>query len=377
MSVRRLVVEVDASTINVTEFCRQHQISTWWFYEQRRRFKAEGDVGLEPRSRAPHLIANKTPIEVEEAIVAKRKELADGGFDAGPASIVWHLRHLDGLPSESTIWRILSARGHITPEPNKAPKPKGRRFQAERANESWQLDDTPWQLADGTEVKILNVVDDHSRLAVASVALASTTGAATLDAVATGAQTLGWPARFQSDNAKAFRDVLAEALAELGIAAAHSRPYHPQTNGKVERFHQTVKRWLAKQPGADTLAELQTQLDIFRHHYNHLRPHRSLNRDHPAHVWTNAPKTGPAGKPLGATTRTHHGTVTSHAYISATNRYQISLGTEHAGKTHLTIVTGTNCHVFINGKLVRALTLDPNKRNQGLYDHAGRPPRLP
>src|SRR6478752_5357540 len=183
MSVRRVVVEVDASSVNVAEFCREHGISTWLFYELRRRYAVEGDAGLEPRSRAPHRVANKTPAAIEDAVVAKRKELVDAGLDAGAESIAWWLRDLPGVPSASTIWRILSARGFITPEPRKAPQPKGRSFEAARANESWQLDDTGWVLADGTEAKVLNVLDDHSRLAVASVALNSASGAATLKAL--------------------------------------------------------------------------------------------------------------------------------------------------------------------------------------------------
>ena len=113
-------------------------------------------------------------------------------------------------------------------------------------------------------MKILNVIDDHSRLLVASNAMMTCTGAATLAVIAAAAAVLGWPARFLSDNARAFRSVLADALRHVGVGAGHSRPYHPQTCGKVERFHQTLKRWLAKQPRAATIDELQAQLDLFR-----------------------------------------------------------------------------------------------------------------
>ena len=166
MSVRRLIVEVDLDGLNVTRFCKQHGISTWFFYELRRRH-GRGE-SIEPRSRAPRRVANRTPSDVEDLIVGLRKELHDAGLDAGPASIWWHLQQRTGSgPSESTIWRILKARGLIVAEPAKAPKHAGRRFVAERANECWQLDDTHWDLIDGTEVKILNILDDHSRLAVA------------------------------------------------------------------------------------------------------------------------------------------------------------------------------------------------------------------
>ena len=376
MSVRRLIVEADPASMNVTEFCRCHGVSTWFFWDLRRRYARDGDAVLEPRSRAPRQVANKTSAHVEDAIVRKRKELQDAGLDAGPATIAFHLRGLDGLPSESTIWRILVARGLVTAEPAKAPKSKGRSFTADRANDCWQIDDTHWELADGTEVKILNIIDDHSRFLVASQATLSVTGAFALAVMSTAARALGWPARFLSDNAKAFKCTLADALACLGIGAGHSRPYHPQTNGKVERFHQTLKQWLAKQPPAHTLTELQAQLDAFRDIYNHQRPHRSLGRRFPGDVWATAPKSGPANHPIGTPTTTHASTITNG--VASAGRHRITLGADHNGHQALTIITGTACHVFVDGQLARTLTIDPTRRNQPIHDRPGRPPkRLP
>jgi transposase InsO family protein len=375
MSLRRLIVEIDPSTVNVTEFCAAHRISTWFFWDLRRRFAVDGEVALSPRSRAPHQVANRTSVAVEEAIVAKRKELADAGLDAGPATIRWHLAGLDGLPSESTIWRILSARGFVVPAPAKAPKRAGLRFCAERANESWQLDDTGWDLADGTEAKILNIVDDHSRLLADSTAMETCTGENAFTSFAQAAAVLGWPTRFQADNARAFKIVLARALAELGVAACHSRPYHPQTNGKVERFHQTQKRWLRRQPPAEDLAALQVQLDLFRQLYNHHRPHRSLNRNTPAHIWAHAPKSGPADRPLTGPPTIHQTTVTDGTIWI--NRHRVTVGAAHNHQPALSVLTGNACHVFIHGHLVRALTIDPTRVNQPLHPRPGRPRQLP
>lgn len=375
MSVRRLIVQIDLEGLNVTRFCEEHGVSTWFFYDFRRRFAREGDAALEPRSRAPHRVANRISPEIEDLIVSVRKDLTDRGLDAGPASIWSSLRteaNVATVPSESTIWRVLNARGLIVPEPRKAPKHAGKRFVAERANECWQTDDTAWSLADGTEVKILNVLDDHSRLLVASVATFSVTGAFALAVFAAAAAILGWPARFLSDNAKAFRHVLADALAELGIASRHSRAYHPQTNGKVERFHQTLKRWLAKQPPAETLEDLQVQLDIFRVIYNHERPHRSLARQHPADVWTVAPKTGPAERPLNLQSRLYTGTITG-GRLRLGHQWRISLGARFEDQPAIAIVTGLACHVFVSGHLARALTLDPSQIDQPLHSQRGRP----
>lgn len=374
MSLRRTIVEVDTSTVNVTEFCSVHGISTWFFYDLRRRFAAGGYEAIEPRPRAPHTVANKTPAHIEDLVVAARKELLDAGLDSGPESIAYHLRDVEGVPSPSTIWRRLKARGFITANPSKAPKPSSHRFNAARANQSWQLDDTTWTIADGTEVKILNVIDDHSRLLVASAAMIRCTGAATLAVLAAAASVLGWPTRFQSDNAKAFREVLRPALAKLGIASARSRPFHPQTNGKVERFHQTLKQWLAKQPPARTVEELQVQLDIFRHLYNHQRPHRGIDRRIPATVWEQAPKDGPAAHPLEAPTQTFHCIVDTGTVFAGT-QYRISVGAKYNQQPALIVITGTACHVFIHGRLARQLTIDPTRKHQTLYARPGRPPR--
>jgi transposase InsO family protein len=373
MSVRRLIVEVDLEGLNVREFCEQHGVSTWFFYDLRRRWRREGEGALEPKSRAPKVVWNKTPSAVEDLIVAARKQLRDRGLDYGPEEVAAAVA--DGVvakpPSPATVYRILKARGFITPEPRKAPKRSRRRFTAERANESWQLDDTTWHLADGTEVKILNIIDDHSRLLVASTAMPACTGAAALHAVAAAAATLGWPARFQSDNANTFRHVLADALRPLGVAAAHSRPNHPQTNGKVERFHQTEQKWLAAHEPAPTLAELQGLLDLYRHHYNHHRRHRGIGRRYPAQVWTAAPKTGPADRPLQPPSTIHHTQITNG--IVGMARYAISVGAIHNDHTALTIITGLSCHVFIDGRLARHLTLDPTRRVQPLHNRPGRP----
>jgi transposase InsO family protein len=365
MSTRRLIVEVDPASMNVTEFCRDHGVSTWFFWQLRRRYAAEGEVALEPRSRAPHVVANKTAADVEDAIVRMRKRLVEDGRDAGAASIRFELAGLGGLPSESTIWRILTNRGLVTPEPKKAPKHAGRRFNAERANESWPLDDTDWELADGTAVKALNILDDCSRMAVACRAMTECTGAAALDAFSDAAAVYGWPERFLSDCAPEFRHVLADALAPLGVAAAHTRPYNPRCNGKVERFHQTQKRWLRARPRAATVVEFQTQLNEFRDLYNHQRPHRAIGRRFPADVWAATPKNGPANRPITRATTVHHDTVNA-GNVCAGSRYKITVGRRHEGQPALIVTTRTNCHVFIAGRLIRRLTLDPTRRIQPL-----------
>jgi transposase InsO family protein len=374
VTIRRAIIESDPSTFNVTQFCKDHGVSTWFFWSLRRRHRA-GDVVLEAKSRTAHVVANKTPVSVEDAIVAERKRLTDAGLDDGPASIASYLAGLAGLPSEATIWRILKARGFIVADPAKRPRRAYRSFTAERANECWQLDDTTWQLADGSEVKVLNVIDDHSRLMVASTAMTTCTGAATLAVLAAAAAILGWPARYLSDNAKAFRNVLADALRHLGVRAGHSRPYHPQTCGKVERFHQTLKKWLAARPAAATIEELQAQLDLFHLIYNQQRPHRAIGRRHPADVWSDAPKSGPADHPIDTPTQTWHATVIGGRVCAGTH-YLISVGAAYERLPATIVLTGDTCHVFAAGRHVRRFTINPNQRNQPLYTRPGPPTTL-
>jgi len=167
MSVRRLIVEVEPAELNVTAFCREHGISTWFFYQLRKRYALEGETALEPRSRAPKMVANRTPDWIEDLVVDLRKELDNAGLDAGAATIWVHLRERlggeDRVPAEATIWRILKAADVIVPQPQKRPRSSWIRFGADRPNELWQSDVTHWRLTDGAEVANIGWLDDHSR----------------------------------------------------------------------------------------------------------------------------------------------------------------------------------------------------------------------
>jgi transposase InsO family protein len=376
MSVRRLIVEVDLAGLNVTEFCQEHGISTWFFYQLRKRWAAEGEAALEPRSRAPKAVANRTAAWVEELIVELRKELDDRGLDAGAGTIWSHLsdRLPPGcaVPSEATIWRVLSRRGFVTPQPEKAPKHAYRTFQAERANECWQLDDIAWELADGVVVKVITLIDDCTRLCPGLYAAPAVNGETAFDALAAAAEKWGWPQRFLSDNARAYKVRLAETVGVLGVDHRHGRSHHPQTQGKVERLHQTLQKWLRAQPRADSLTQLQGQLDAFCHIYNQQRPHRAIGRRTPAAVYAATAKTGPSDRPVGTPTHIHR--VTVHNGVCYINkRYSITVGAAHNGHSATVIVTGLSCHIFITGRLIRHLQLDPTRRTQPLYDRPGRP----
>ena len=292
MSLARLVVTaVKVEGRSKSEVARDYGISRRWVHELVRRYEADGDAGLEPRSRRPHRSPQTTPQPVEDEIVALRKSLSDQGLDAGAATISVHLERAGvTAPAASTIWRILSRRGFVVPHPQRRPKSSCVRFEADQPNERWQADVTHWELADGTGAEILNVVDDCSRLNVAADARRVTPAA---DVVATFAAAFarhGLPMGVLTDNGAIFtansrgggRTALEVELGLLGIKMSHSRPYHPQTCGKVEHLHQTQKKWLAKQPPARSTRELQAQLDRFRDYYNTVRPHRGRGLRRPA-----------------------------------------------------------------------------------------------
>jgi transposase InsO family protein len=352
---------------------REYGVSRRWVITLVQRYLAEGEAGLAPRSRRPRTSPRRTAAIVEEEIVALRKELDRDGHDAGAATIAFHLHARHGAaPAISTIWRILTERGFVTPEPRKRPKSSYVRFQAEQPNERWQLDITHWTLADGAEVEILNVVDDHSRLCVASQARRVFKGDDVERCFRRAAEEHGDPAGMLSDNGAVFtgrsrgggRVALEVTLHARGIAFRHSRPYHPQTCGKVERFHQTVKNWLARQPPAATIGQLQAQLDAFRAYYNAVRPHRALRRATPAQAYAARPKATPTGSALHAGHyRVRHDRVDDTGVFTLRHNsrlHHIGVGRRHAGRDILVLVHDRHVRVLTtDGELLRELQLDP------------------
>ena len=264
-----------------TELARDHGISRRWIHKLVKRFKEGGYQALEPRSRRPHSCSHQTSTEVQTRILELRQKLVSDGHDAGPESIAHLLiAQVDRVPSVATVWRILKRNGQISPQPHKRPRSSFLRFEASLPNETWQMDSTPWQLADASPVEVLNFLDDKSRLALGATGFLNVKAADVVHAFHSACRQFGLPASLLSDNAAVFtgksrrgKVLLELELERLGIDFKHSTPYHPQTCGKVERFHQTLKRFLRKQPPATSLAELQFQLDAFRQYYNQRRPH--------------------------------------------------------------------------------------------------------
>lgn len=379
MSMARLVVTaVRLEGRTKSEVARDYGISRQWVHELVRRFDAEGEAGLEPRSRRPRKSPGRTQGMIEDEIVELRKDLLDQGLDAGAHTILFHLtkRH-GGAPSVATIWRILSRRGFVTPQPQKRPKSSFIRFQADLPNERWQADITHVRLRDGGDVEVLNVIDDHSRFLLASDALAVFKAADVVASFHQAAAAHGFPASLLTDNGAVFtaaprggRCAIELEADRLGIKMMHSSPYHPQTCGKVERFHQTLKRWLAKQPPVLSIPALQAQLDIFRAYYDEERPHRALGRRTPTEAFAGRPKAAPSRAPIPEGYRVRRDRIDAAGGVTLrhdSRLHHIKVGRRHAGTRVLMLVAGLEIRIVdTDGELLRALTLDPSKTYQPL-----------
>ena len=360
----------------IAELARVHGVHRSWLYKLLGRYRAGGEAGLAPRSRRPHHSPTALAREVVEEIVRLRTDLLSQGLDAGALTIQWHLeRRLGSAPSVSSIVRVLRRRGLVVPQPHKRPRSSFIRFEAALPNQLWQTDATHWALADSSAVEILNVIDDHSRVLVAAVPLRTVKAADVVAVFHAAAARAGYPAALLSDNAAVFsggsrqgKVLLETELERLGIACKHSTPYHPQTCGKVERLHQTEKRWLTKQPPAATVAELAAQLDRFRVHYNLHRPHRALARRTPQEVFDERVKAGPGAAAPLVHYRVRYDTVDWHGKVTLrydSRLHHIGLGMRHRGKSIVLFVAGREVRIVDgDGVLLRELVLDPTRDYQ-------------
>jgi transposase InsO family protein len=358
---------------NVAQFCRDQQISRQTFYKWRRRFLSEGLGGLQAQSRRPLSCPGQTPATVEEAVLSKRKQLLELGLDHGPQSIVWALQR-DGqaAPARSTVWRILTRHGVIVAQPQKRPKSATKRFCFARPNECWQSDWTEWHLADGTAVAIAGSLDDHSRYLVGlSAALGFGTGELVWSVMVAGISECGIPSMSLSDNGTMYTGRLRgyEAAFEinlraLGVRTINSAPYHPQTCGKIERFWQTLKKWLNARDPAQSVDELNVQLAWFRVFYNHRRPHRAHRGATPAEAFNATETARPADRPLPAPVFVSRAVVGIDSGNVFVRPYKVNVGLRWAGHECISIRDGNRITIFSGNKIVRAFTADPTRNYQ-------------
>lgn len=327
--------------------------------------------------------------EVRDLIVATRLRLAGQGLDAGPVTLAWHLEQAGHpVPATSTIRRILHTAALITPQPRKRPRSSYRRFEAGQPNECWQSDFTHWHLADGTDVEILNWLDDHSRFLLGCTAHTPVTGDIVIETFLAVAVEHGLPAATLTDNGRVYtarfgkgKNAFEYLIAALGVTQKNGHPGHPQTQGKIERFHQTLNRWLAQQPPTATVTDLQTQLDRFRDLYNDQHPHRALDRITPSTAYCARPKAELAGQDHGHY-RVRYDRISTDGKMSlrrAGRMHHLGIGITHAHKRVLAIINTTTVTVIEleTGEILSTHHIEPDRsywRNQ--QKTPGRWPRV-
>jgi transposase InsO family protein len=352
-------------------------MSKSWASVQVARFRTGGYEALEKRSTAPLHQPRRVSAEVEDKVVLLRKSLGELGTDAGAKTIRHHLLKSSGqAPSVPTIWRVLSRRGFVVAQPHKRPRSSWARFEAALPNETWQSDMTHWAL-EGKSAEVVTFIDDYSRMVMACVAVPVATASHVVACFYKAAGRFGFPESVLTDNGCIYtasyrggRCAMDTELATLGIVYKHGKPYHPQTQGKIERFHQTLKRWLKKRRLATSTAELQAQLDQFVTYYNEVRPHSARGGLTPAEAWQALDKAAPANDKLKLTpqTRVRHDKVDCTGVFTlrhATKLHHIGVGRAHTGKRVLVLVADLDIRVLDeHGEMLRHLTLDPTKDYQ-------------
>lgn len=369
---------------NVAAWCRANGVNPRTFYRHRARAEAEGV--WRPRSRRPKTMPTATPPEVVAQILRLRDELApDHGADNIRAALLeiaaetgWTERGLR-VPARATINRVLDRHGLLVKNPAKRPRSSWRRFSYARPRDCYQIDGTEHTLADGTTVVAIDVLDDCSRVWVASHVAPGETIDAALTAIETAISEWGPPAMVLADNGSAFahkdraKDKTLSSRFSRTLAAQHqvrvihSSPYHPQTLGKCERLHQTAARLLAHHyphPAA-TITELQQQLDHIRTHYNTRRRHSAVDT---TQAWTSAPvHGGPGDLPRQDDATVHLRRVSTTGAVDLhRGTCRIYLGRAYTGQTITLLRSGPLITAYtLDGDPIGQLTLDETKRYQG------------
>src|ERR1700760_1415100 len=379
----------------VSEVARSYGVARSWIYALLDRYRDEGEAAFQPRSRRPKTSPNAVSDETADLIVRLRKDLSGQGLDAGPHTIAWHLEHRYRVKvSPATVSRTLARRQLVNPDPSKRPKSSCIRFAAEQPNECWQSGFTHYPLANGQDTEVLTWLDDHSRYVLSLTDHIRVTGPAVPPAFRPAAAAHGAPASTLTDNGLVFttrfaggrggRNALEAELRRLGITQKNGKPNHPQTQGKVERFQQTMKNWLRAQPVQPaTLADLQALLDTFAGICNTRRPHRSLpHRATPATIYQARPKAIPGDRSADThdRVRTDRADPGGQLTLRVSGKlHHIGTGTENARTPVLMLIQDLHVRILnaATGELIRELTIDPGRDYQPLGRPPGPQPKTP
>ncbi|WP_207767490.1 helix-turn-helix domain-containing protein [Arthrobacter glacialis] len=250
---RVIVLAVLQMGLTPSEAARRFHVSRQWVYVLLARYRERGEAGLEPGSRRPSHHPGTVSEDVRGRIRTLRAELETAGLDAGAESIADRLQR-QGInpPAVSTIWRILRSAALVVPQPQKRPRSSWHRFEAAQPNQTWQSDVTHWTLAEGIDVEVISWLDDCSRYLLHISTHPRVSGVTVTTTLTATAQEYGYPASTLIDNGMVYTTGFANGkggpnafeylVKKLGNTQKNGSPYHPRTQGKIERFHQTLKK---------------------------------------------------------------------------------------------------------------------------------------
>lgn len=376
-----LIKAVTIQGLSYGEVARRFGVSKSLVHKLHHRFLVEGELAYRPRSRAPRRVANRTPDRIRARVLELRASLISEGLDAGADTLHALLAAESVALSRSTIWRILTTAGVVESQPQKRPRSSWIRFAADRPNELWQSDFTHWRLPDGSEWEIIGWLDDHSRYLTHLSAHHRVTGRVVTDSFQQTAAEYGFPAATLTDNGNVYTtryaggrgprgatpNAFETLLALTGIDQRNGRPYKPTTQGKIERLWQTLKKRLtARAP--ESPADLQAELDAFRTHYNHHRPHRSLGGRTPAFAYKLIPKAAPTTPDSPDLWRVRYDTIDAGGKISLRlgNRMtHLGYGRANARTEVIILIHGLNATTITHaGEVIADHRLDPTKSYQ-------------
>jgi transposase InsO family protein len=371
----QVLLEPERTGETIAEVCARHGVSRASFYRYRRRYLEEGVDGLAPRSRRPRSSPAKIEPFLETRIVELRRRHPRWGARRIHAELA---RAGIEPPAVATIHRALRRNHLVAPQPSRRRKAT-RRFEREVANDLWQIDGTQVKLATGEPAWVVDCLDDHARFLLAAIACASPTGAAAWACFVQASAAYGLPRQLLSDNHSSFTGRLLgitvefeRKLAEVGVELINAAPSHPQTLGKLERFHRTLKEWLSDEGPAADLEHLQLLLDRFCSHDNDERPHRGIGNLTPAERYL--PPPGPAAPPGELEPAQAEGapdyppySLTRKVWDNGVVGYQrlaVNVGRRYRGATVRIVEVGELLHVYLGDELIHVAALDHNCRYQ-------------
>lgn len=287
---------------NKSELCRRFGISRDKGYKWLKRHTQGGRGALVDRSRRPHTSPKRTSSKTEKEVLRIRDE-SNNVWGGRTIARLMENEGWRSVPAPSTITEILRRYGRLEGTAEAHPGPH-RRFEHAAPNDLWQMDFKGHVAASSQRCHPLTVLDDHSRYSLLLEACANEQDRTVRERLTLAFRRYGMPLRMLMDNGAPWGDdrdngftIFTVWLLQLGVAFSHGRPFHPQTQGKDERFHRTLKAEVLTNRNFADLAQMQSVFDTWRHKYNHHRPHQALAMNVPVSRYRVSPRSFPERLP--------------------------------------------------------------------------------